>query len=248
MKRLRLAPSLALALLAALWVGAATAGPVKAVALAAGAGGHFVQTGVIDWKNVLPAPPAAGSIAARGDLETVLQVQAARTAADIAWAKLIEKENVYADFADIIGPWFSEENLPVTAGFLKEVTAEAFAASKEVKSLYARSRPPAVEPAVQPCVAIPATSSYPSGHSIRAFVWAAVLGEIFADKQTELFARAHHVAWGRIIGGVHFPSDDVGGQIVARAVVLELRKNPEYRAAIEKCRAEAEPFLLKKAA
>jgi membrane-associated phospholipid phosphatase len=47
---------------------------------------------------------------------------------------------------------------------------------------------------------------------------------------------------------VHFPSDDVGGRMVAQAIVAELRKSPAYRTAVEQCRAEAAPFRLKKAA
>jgi acid phosphatase (class A) len=210
--------------------------------------GHFVQSGSIDWRAVLPPPPAAGSLEALGDLETVLQLQAGRTPADIAWARLIEKDDFFADFGDVLGPWFEEKNLPALADFFRQVTADAQQVNRGVKDLNLRRRPPAVAPAVQPCVEIPKTNSYPSGHSLRAFVWAAVLGDIFPDRQAELEARAHRVAWGRVIGGVHFPTDDVGGRIVAQAFVAELRKNPAYRAAVERCRAEAAPFRLKQAA
>ena len=210
--------------------------------------GHYISADAIDWKTVQPPPPAPGSIAALGDLETVLQIQAARTPADIAWAKLIEKDHVFEDYGDVLGPWLAEKSLPVTARLLGDVMADANLLNKKVKDLYPRARPPAVEPTVKPCVTIPTSHSYPSGHSLRAFVWAAVLGDIFPDRQPELFARAHRVAWGRVIGGVHFPSDVAGGRVAAQAIVAELRKNPAYRAEIEKCRAEVAPFLLKKAA
>lgn len=222
--------------------------PEKPVAIAPAAAGQFISADAVDWKTVLPPPPAPGSIAALGDLEAVLQVQAARTPADIAWAKLTEKDHVFEDYGDMFGPWFEEKNLPVLAELLRQVTADAQIVNKKVKDLYHRSRPPAVDPAVQPCVQIPLTNSYPSGHSLRAHVWGEVLGDIFPDRQVELYTRAHRVAWGRIIGGVHFPTDDVGGRLIAQAIMAELRKSPAYREAIEKCRAEAAPFLLKKAA
>ncbi len=95
---------------------------------------------------------------------------------------------------------------------------------------------------------IPTSNSYPSGHSLRAYVWAAVLGDVFPDRQADLFTRAHRVAWGRVIGGVHFPSDTVGGRIAAQAILAELRKSPAYQALVAKCRAEVAPYLLKKAA
>jgi acid phosphatase (class A) len=227
---------------------AVVAQPEKSAVAAPFAAGNFIQADAIDWKTVLPPPPATGSVAALGDLETVLQVQAVRTPADVAWAKMIEKDHVFDDYGDVLGPWFEEKSLPVLAEFLHQVTTDAKAVSDRMKNLYLRQRPPAVEPTVRPCVEIPKSNSYPSGHSTRAFVWAAVLGDVFPDRQVELFTRAHRVAWGRVIGGVHFPSDDAGGRIAAQAIMAELRKNPAYRAAIEQCRAEVAPFLLKKAA
>ena len=209
---------------------------------------HFVQPEAVDWKTLLPPPPAPGSIAALGDVETVLQVQAARTPADVAWAKLIEQDKVFVDYGDVLGPWFEEKNLPALAAFLADVTTDAKRVSDRMKDLYPRKRPPIVEPTVQPVVKIPTSNSYPSGHSLRAYVWAAVLGDVFPDRQADLFTRAHKVAWGRVIGGVHFPTDTIGGRVAAQAIVAELRKSPAYRAEVEKCRAEVAPFLLRKAA
>ena len=248
MKRSSLLPWLALAACVALRVNAADAPAASATTVAAAEAVHFLGTGALDWKSILPPPPDVRSLAGLADLETVLQVQATRTPADIAWAKLIEKDDVFADYGDVFGAWFTEKNLPVLADFLRQVTADSHKVNKSVKDLYPRRRPPIVEPTVQPCVAIPKSNSYPSGHSFRAHLWAAVLGDVFTDQQVELAGCAHHVAWGRVIGGVHFPSDDVGGRIVAQATAAEMRQSPAYQAAVEKCRAEAAPFLRKKAA
>jgi acid phosphatase (class A) len=210
--------------------------------------GNFISADAVDWKAMLPPPPPVGSVAALADVETVLQVQAARTPADVAWAKLVEKDLPFADYRSVLGPWFEEKNLPGLADFLRQVTADAQAANSRMKGLYFRARPSAIEPTIQPCVNVPKSNSYPSGHTLRAFVWASVLGDIFTDRAVDLHACAHRVAWGRVIGGVHFPTDVVGGRIAAQAIVAELRKSPAYRAAIEKCQAEAAPFLQKKAA
>jgi hypothetical protein len=40
----------------------------------------------------------------------------------------------------------------------------------------------------------------------------------------------------------------MGGRLLAEAALAELKKSPAFHAAVEKCRAEAEPFFLKKAA
>ena len=209
---------------------------------------HFMHGDAADWKAVLPPPPAKGSVAALADLETVLQVQASRTPADVAWAKLTEKDNYFSDYGEVLGTWFEARNLPGLDNFIRQVTGDVQTVNKKVKDLYPRTRPFALEPTVQPVVNLPTSNSYPSGHSLRAYVMAAVLGDVFPDRQAELFAQAHRIAWARVIGGAHFPSDTIGARLVARVIVEELRKNPAYRAAVEQCRAEVAPFLLKKAA
>ncbi len=209
---------------------------------------HFLRVDNVDWKTVLPPPPANGSVSALADLETVLQVQATRSAADIAWAKLTEKDDYFADYRDVLGPWFEAKNLPELDKFIRQVTGDAQAVNRKVKDLYPRTRPFALEPTVQPVVRLPTSNSYPSGHSLRAYVMAAVLGDVFSERQADLFVQAHRIAWARVIGGAHYPSDTIGSRLVARVIVEELRKNPEYHAAVEACRAEVAPFLQKKAA
>ena len=208
---------------------------------------HFLKPDSVDLKAVIPPPPVAGTPGALGDLESVLQVQAARTPTEIAWAKFIERDNAFNNSA-VLGSWFTKEKLPVTAEFLREVSDDMYAVSRGAKSLFPRPRPFIVDPSIQPCVDRPDSGSYPSGHSMQAFVWAMVLSEIFPDQQPALVARAHQAAWGRVMGGVHFPSDLVGGRLLAEAIVAELRKNPAYREGVEKCRAEVAALQLKKAA
>lgn len=216
-------------------------------AAAVAKGGHFVKPGMFDIAKVLPEPPAPGSLAAQADLEAVLQAQVGRTPEQVAWVKLIDKDNAFSH-ASVIGPWCTKENLPATAALLKDVTEDVNAVGALTKKLHARPRPPLVDPRVQPCVPLPTTASYPSGHSTRTFIWALVLAEIFPEQRDALLARAHRVAWSRVLAGVHFPSDTVGGRLLAEAVVAELNKSAAFRAEVEKCRAEAQPFRLKKAA
>ena len=76
---------------------------------------------------------------------------------------------------------------------------------------------------------------------------AGVLAEIFPEKRTELFDFAHRAVWGRVFGGVHFPSDLVGGWMLAEPLVSEFGKSAAFRAQVEKCRAEMAPFVTKAA-
>mgnify|MGYP001553670211 CR=1 FL=1 len=209
-------------------------------------GGHFVKPEAFELATLLPPPPEPGSLAAQADLEAVLQAQSWRSAEQVTWAKLIERDSVFNNSL-VLGNWFAKERLPATAAILNDLLDDVSAVSEGTKKLHARPRPSQIEPAVQPCVAVPTSGSYPSGHATRAFVWAGVLAEVFPAERAALFAQAPRVAWSRILAGVHFPTDDVGGRLLAEAIVTELKKRPEFLAALEKIRAEVAPFRVKRA-
>ncbi len=198
---------------------------------------HFVKPTGVDCAKVLPAPPAPDTIAARADLEAVMQAQAWRTPEHIAWAKRVDKNDAFM-FGDVIGAWFTRANLPQTAALLKDVDEDRHEVTEVAKNLFARARPWVVDARVQPCVNKPSNDSYPSGHTASIFTRAGVLAEIFPEKRTELFDFAHRAAWGRVFAGVHFPSDVVGGRMLAEPFVAELRKSAAFQAQVEKCRAE----------
>lgn len=199
---------------------------------------HFVKPTVIDCAKVLPPPPAPGTLSARADLEAVLQMQAWRTPEQVAWAKRIEKNDAFI-FGDVIGAWFTRENLPETAAFLKDVDEDRHEVTEIAKNLFARARPWVVDPRIVPCVGKPTNDSYPSGHTASIFTRAGVLAEIFPEKRDAIFEFAHRAVWGRVYGGVHFPSDLVGGWMLAEPLVVELKKVPAFQAGVAKCRAEA---------
>lgn len=193
----------------------------------------FVRLAAFDFAALLPAPPAKDTLAAQVDLEAVLQVQAWRTPEQIAWAKLVEKDQVF-NHAAVLGAWFTAERLPATAAFFTALGEDLRAIDPVAKQPFLRPRPWVVDARVQPCVTQPASSSYPSGSGMQSFVWAELLGEMIPAKRDELIARAHRAGWGRVIGGVHFPSDVVAGQRLAEAYLKEARKSTAFREALER--------------
>jgi acid phosphatase (class A) len=197
----------------------------------------FVRLDAFDFRALLPAPPAAGSLAARTDLETVLQVQAWRTPEQVDWAKRVARDSVFFN-REVLGAWFSEERLPLAAAFFRRLGDDIRALDGAAKLPFQRLRPSAVDPRVQPCVELPTSSSYPSGSGMQAFVWAELLAEIFPAQRDALLARASRAAWGRVIGGVHFPSDVVAGRTLATAYLAIARTVPEFARQLEAVTAE----------
>jgi acid phosphatase (class A) len=209
--------------------------------------GNFLSIQAFDISHAIPEPPKEGSLAASADLETVLRVQSMRTEEQIAWAKTVDKNSLYM-YQSVLGDWFTKEKTPITVALIRLVEQDSNGLSLRMKALYKRPRPSTVSSQVEPCVTVPFSGSYPSGHSFQAYARAAVLAEIFPDKRDALFLRAHEIAWGRIIAGVHFPTDIEGGRLFAEALVKEILKNPKFVEEINKARLEVAPFLVKKAA
>lgn len=195
---------------------------------------------------LLPEPPAPGSLAAQADLETVKRIQDARTPEQAARAGRVDAWDIW-DYAPVVGPWFAKPTVPRTAALFARLSDELGLVSREAKKRFGRPRPPLVDPAIRPLVSLPATGSYPSGHSLFLFMEAEVLADLFPDLRRELFDFAHRAAWTRVIAGVHFPSDVVAGRLLGQAFVEALRKNPAYLDELEACRAEAAPLRMKKA-
>ena len=196
----------------------------------------------------LPQPPAEGSIGAQADLEAVLQAQAWRSDADAAWARAVDRQTAFL-LAPALDRPFAPGSLPRVEALLLVLKRDIHAASSLAKRRFQRTRPYRLDPRVKPCVELPSASSfsYPSGHSLQAFTWAQVLGEVFPERREALLERAHRMAWGRILGGVHFPSDDVGGRLFAERLLEALRRSPAFREAVAACRQEAEALALRRA-
>jgi acid phosphatase (class A) len=217
------------------------AGKARAQAPVAGSvpvpSARFVRSDAFDFAKILPTPPEPGTLAAVAELEVVLQVQAWRTPEQVAWAKRIDAGEIF-DFADVLGDWFTKEKLPVTAALMEAVDWEVDAGVRDSKKAFARPRPFIVDARVQPCVKRLDEASYPSGHAADYFFRAGVLAEIFPGKRAELFEFAQKAAWSRVLGGVHFPTDLVGGRLLAAAVVEELKKNQTFQMELKKSRAE----------
>jgi acid phosphatase (class A) len=205
---------------------------------------HFVRTDNLDFAKIMPPPPEPGSMAAEADLNAVLQVQAWRTPEEVAWALRIDRIRSLSEYTDLIGPWFTDQNLPATLALLKHVDADSKGATDASKRLFGRPRPFVVDARVQPVAERLDEPSYPSGHTTRFYLEAGVLSEMFPDRRDALFKRAGKMAWGRVQGGVHFPTDLVGGRLLGAAILAEMDQNPAFEAALEKARAEVAAFAV----
>jgi undecaprenyl-diphosphatase len=67
-------------------------------------------------------------------------------------------------------------------------------------------------------VRMPATTSFPSGHSATAFAFATAVGRVHPHAGIPLRAMAALVAYSRVHTGVHYPGDVIAGALVGTAL------------------------------
>lgn len=196
--------------------------------------------------SVLPPPPADDTPAGLADLNVLLYVQADRTPEQVKMAEEMSRFSVFRMNRAVFGDWFRRENLPKTAEILGQVTKLTAPVLNEAKKHWKRPRPYQRSTAVQPVVGKPGDAgSYPSGHTFGIAVPQFVLAAAFPERAEVLDKQTRRVMWGRIVGGVHYPTDTEAGRLLAKDVIGKLLQTDAMKAALETIRAETAPFIEK---
>ena len=197
----------------------------------------YVTPDQFDLKAILGDPPADSSPEHKAEVDRILDLQAHRTPDEVRRCQSEEEVTAFA-FADVLGDWFNEKNLPITAALMKDANADASAVSGKAKKLWHRVRPPFAEPRIKPCVVLEHTASYPSGHATRGILWAELLSQIFPDKREGLMARGKQIGDDRFLAGMHYPSDVAAGQKLGDAIAKKLLENSAFKDRLEQAKEE----------
>lgn len=173
----------------------------------------------------MPAPPADYSPVHKAELAVLHRLQTNRTPEGVAWARRMEKDGALA-------MWLREARAIDAArggvgsfkalALVQAAVGVGFLASQREKMHFARRRPFQFDPTLVPCVGLPRDKSYPSGHATSAFAAATVLARLNPEKVAHYADLAAQVAYSRVYGGVHHPSDVVAGATLGAAVATKL--------------------------
>jgi len=221
---------------------------VAALALAyllpsSGAELQYLESAQPDLTTLLAPPPAPDSASQQRDLQAVLAIQASRSTTELAQADADSHKTVFR-FADVLGPHFDAASLPITAAFFKRLSEQGAQPMKQAKAYWKRPRPYNVSALVHPGIETEGKSpSYPSGHATFAYLCAVVLANMVPEQRAAIFARAEVFAQGRVIGGVHYPTDVEAGKLSGTLIAAAMLQNPAFRSDLQQATQETRDAL-----
>jgi acid phosphatase (class A) len=178
----------------------------------------------------IPAPPTEGDAIDISDLDYVLAAQACATKEQIKHAKLTDKLDPFTIFSEVLGRGFTASKYPLTNDLFTKLSATAEKIKDQLKSHYARKRPIDAheENGVISYVPRFASFSYPSGHSLRGWLWALVLSELDPKKKNQIISCGARVGSDRVVAGAHYQTDIMASRALGRLIFEKLKSDPDF--------------------
>ena len=198
----------------------------------------YLVPGHPDGIALLAPPPAPGSAEEAADLAAARAAFQTRTPAEKARA-MKDSTLSFSLFAAVIGPVFQPDKLPKTEALLQQVKSEIGNVIDIPKEHWKRPRPYQMDETLS--LGKPEPSfGYPSGHSTRGTVYAALVAELFPEKKEAILLIGRDIGWDRVLIGKHFPTDIYAGRVLGKAIVRELMSSPAFQHDLAEAKAEVQ--------
>lgn len=169
-------------------------------------------------------PPQGNAAAA--DLDAVRIASRTRTPATIEaaiWHQRFGGWDIWANVIDELRATHGVEQARLAERLVNAAQSRTDVVTAAVKVQFDRRRPYEIDPEIGPVVHKPdGNASFPSGHTSGAYAAAIVLGAIAPERSAELLDLAEQVAYSRVFGGVHFPTDVIAGARIASRIAADV--------------------------
>jgi acid phosphatase (class A) len=197
--------------------------------------GYLTKSEMPDTIEILPPPPAMGSLAEKYDEETFAKTRALAGGARYALAAR-DAVQYFQEFECPLGLKLADWPKPVTT-LLARVARDASTVTNLPKDHFARPRP-FIAPNGPICTesdraGLMKSFSYPSGHATFSWTMALILAEMVPDRATDILARSRAFGESRVVCGVHTVSDITEARTNASALVAVLHSKSAFRADVE---------------
>lgn len=220
---------------------ASAAAPDSASALPPLAPPTYVAPDALDLARNLPAWPQPGSLASEADVQVILALQLRRTKADADDAQA-DSVTTMSDFTRaLLGPAVTPASHPRLFALLSALHQDMRGVNRAANAAQGyRLRPVLFDPRIKPSLDMVGhgAASYPSARASSGQVWADVMALLVPERAAEAQAEAERIAWRRVVGGVHYPSDITASRHVAAAVKQALAASPRFQADLAAVKAE----------
>ncbi|MEI9965075.1 MAG: phosphatase PAP2 family protein [Caulobacteraceae bacterium] len=206
--------------------------------------GYLAKGAAPDSISILPPPPAAGSVAEQQDIAAFTATRSLEGTPRWALATTDAEQSpeaAFVDFGCALGVVLDDGSAPTLSNLFARIQKDARAVVDPPKDHYARKRPYLLasgDICVDKTDALAKSGSYPSGHTTLSWAWGLILTELAPDRSTEILLRARAYGESRVVCGVHYPSDIEAGRTNGAGLVAALEGSAEFRADLEKARAE----------
>lgn len=192
--------------------------------------------------HFIPAPPAFNSVEFANDIYFYNWGKQQRETPRGQQAATDEVERLEKVYSEVIGFTISKEETPDIFWLAQMAVNDGTRANRNVKNHYKRTRPFAYfnEPSLvsQDDDKERSTFSYPSGHTIRGWMYALTLACVVPDSTDVLINRAREYGLSRVICGRHYKSDVDASLILASAVFSRLNSCEAFQEQLKKARKE----------
>jgi len=194
--------------------------------------------------NWLPSPPSQKELSFAYDLYYYHWGHTQREGSTGELALSDESAKLNDVFSEALGVQIDSVSTPEILLLAERAVSDAQAANTKAKNYYQRKRPFAMfkEPSLKPWTdeMVAATYSYPSGHSIRGWIYALALTSLAPERADLLLARARQYAMNRVICGHHWKSDTDASVMLASGVYAAIVSTEEFQQQLAKARVEYE--------
>lgn len=195
-----------------------------------------------DVVRFIPEPPQAGTGPFENDTYYYHYGKNERSTPRGNKAALDEVLLTSKVFSEAAGLMISPDETPEIFKLAQGAQKDAGDANKLAKNHFHRTRPYVYfnEPSLVPEFdeEYRNTYSYPSGHTVRGWVYALTLALVIPDSTEALIARAQENAIHRVICGRHYKSDIDASLVEATAIMSRLLSNSAFLEQLDKARKE----------
>jgi acid phosphatase (class A) len=188
---------------------------------------------------LLDAPFQANSKEWKAEVEQIIKLQKSFDKKEIAEAA--QEFNLQPrSIAEFVDTNLNSKNYPKLYHLLNRTEETCEDISDNAKNYWHTKRPFLADKRVKALIRSSYSPAYPSGHTTAAYTQAHILGLLFPQKREEFEKRAEEIAWHRVLTGMHYPKDLLGGQQLSLLILGGLLQNADFQKDFAEVRKEIE--------